>query len=756
MALCLIAPAMCAAQSGGSTQNGRPTVVSERPPKALPPSNVKVPLLDQAPRLSEFAGGEDGMDPVPALAKQMGHIIGFIQTSPVDGKVPSNATEVWIGRTHTAVYFVFLCHDSRPTAIRSHLARRENINTDDTVSVLLDPFQDHRLGTLFSVNPAGVQGDAAWSENSNPDYSYDQVWNSEARITRGGWAALIEIPYLSLRFRPGSPDWGVVFQRSIPRNSEADFWPRIAASISGVLPQEGTLTGMSDAPHAHNFQLNPYALAQNEHSLKTLYPLDPYFSSRKLEGTAGGDAKLVIKDSIVLDATVNPDFSQIESDQPQFTVNQRYPVYFPELRPFFLENASYFSTPIDLLYTRTIVHPEFGLRATGKIGHTNIGLLTIDDRQPGAAYSPGDPLHGQHALFGVGRVSRNFGEGSSVGLIYTDEEFGGSWNRIGGVDFTARFNSHWTARGQAVESSTRGVDRAGERPGYSAGPASYLEFSRNGHAFNMDNTFQDYSTGFVTQPGFIATADIIQDSNSTHYQWFPKHGPLQTYGIESQEQIAFDHQGNRVSDQAQTDVFVALARGIVLAPIGGQSSSTLTPAEYPVLAANRTLTQNFGGIIARGAPLAQFNYNIIGLLGGNVNYNPPNGAKPFLLHQDYLQALISFQPLRPLTLDNTYLLDRDRSAVNNNFVFENQTLRTKINYQFTRAFSARVIVEYDSTLVNPAETSLVSEFTARKNISLETLARQPNTLWTPGECPLCAAGMALDDPAEFRAKLLST
>ena len=127
-------------------------------------------------------------------------------------------------------------------------------------------------------------------------------------------------------------------------------------------------------------QINPYGLAQNEHELLTLNPSDPYFSTRQLEGTAGGEAKVIVKDSIVLDGTVNPDFSDVESDQPQFTVNQRYPVYFPELRPFFLENANYFSTPITLLYTRRMVRPEFGARVTGKVGHTNIGAA--GDRRP--------------------------------------------------------------------------------------------------------------------------------------------------------------------------------------------------------------------------------------------------------------------------------------------------------------------------------------------------------------------------------------
>ena len=699
-------------------QLSKPTAVPDTPPNAQQPSDTRVPLLEQPLRLSDFTAGRDSMVPSAAVAPQLTHIDGFTQSTPNDGRPATEQTEVWLGRTSSALYFVFVCHDTHPQAIRTHLARRENILKDDNVSVLLDPFEDHRRGIYFKVNPNGVQADAAWTENSNgPDYSYDQVWDSDARITRTGWLALISIPYRSLRFRPGSQPWGVVFMRSIPRNSEVDDWPRIAANVSGTLTQEATLYGIEGATGSRNLQFNPYALAQNEHSLNVLDPLAPYFSSRSLEGTVGGDAKAIIKDSIVIDATINPDYSQVESEQPQFTVNQRYPVYFPELRPFFLENANYFATPINLLYTRNIIHPEFGVRATGKIGSTNVGLLAIDDREPGEAYSPGDPLYGKHAIFAVGRASQDFGKGSSLGLIYTDEEFGGSWNRIGGIDFTARFNDRWTAQGQAVESSTLGLNLPGVEATYNAGPATYLEFTRNGHSFNFDNVYADFSTGFASQVGFIQTADNRSNSNYSEYQWYPKHSPLQSYGVESNNKVAFDHQGNRVYHYSSADIFFALARKTILAPLVGQNSDTLTPVEYPVLAQNRNFTQNYLGIVFKGAPLSQLNFNIVYTGGGNVNYNPVENAAPFLMHENFLQALVTVQPSRSLTIDNTYLLDRNRSVADAAMVLENQTLRTKINYQFTRAFSARVIVEYDSVHVDPAETSLLRT----KQVSTEAL-----------------------------------
>ncbi|HEY0307141.1 MAG TPA: carbohydrate binding family 9 domain-containing protein [Acidobacteriaceae bacterium] len=675
-----------------------PTVLPQR-------GEVKVPMLTEAVKLSDFAG----MEPRAELRNQMAEVTGFVQQSPNDGRPATEQTEVWLGQTKSTLYAVFICHDRRPAMIRGHLARRENVLNDDRVSILLDTFHDRRRGILFTVNPAGVQADAAWTEGSTEDYSFDQVWDSEGRVTKDGWMALVAIPFRSLRFRLGEADWGVVLMRYLQRNSEVDYWPQVSANVSGVLTQEGTLHGIASVTGSHNVQINPYVLGQSEKTLVSSDPFNPYFSSRRFEGTAGGEAKAVLWDSVVLDATVNPDFSDVESDQPQFTVNQRYPVYFPELRPFFLENANYFATPITLLYTRNIIRPEYGARVTGKIGNTNVGLLMIDDREPGQEVPKGNPLYGKHAAFAVGRVSQDFGKNYSVGLIYADEEFGEGWNRTGGVDFIARVNERWTVTGQAVESSTSGTEdgaKGGFPAGYSAGPASYLEVNRSGHAFNMDSTYQDFSSGFQTMVGFVQTLNIHNDQTHATYQWYPKHSVIQSFGLETNQNIAFDHQGNRVYHYSSFDPFVKLTRKIVIAPIGGQNSDTVGPQDGYAMAGSRNFTENFGGLVTRGQPYRQMNFDIQAIKGGNVNYNPVDGATPSLMNQEYVEARVTVAPLRQLTIDNTYLLDRDHSVQNGALVYESQTYRTKINYQFTRALSARVIVEYDSTLANELETSL--------------------------------------------------
>jgi hypothetical protein len=673
---------------------------------------VSVPKLDRDVTLNDFAD----MEANDWARGHMARAGDFTQNQPMDGKAPTERTIAWMGRTDTTFFVVFLCFDHRMDLLRGHLARRENIDAEDSVGLLLDPFQDRRRGVLFQVNPAGVQADANWVDNNGTDYSYDQVWNSSARRTQHGWIAMMAIPFRSIRSRATSPQWGVVLSRNLPRNSETDYWPRISQSISGTLSQEGSLLGMQGAS-SHNIQINPYGFAHRIKQLNDDDPLNPFFSNRNLSGTAGGDIKVVVKDSIVLDGTINPDFSQIESDQPQFRVNQRYAVYYPELRPFFLENASYFDTPITVLYTRTVNNPEFGFRATGKIQHTNIGFLTIDDRAPGQFVAPTDPLHGKRAYTTVAHVSQDVGMLSNVGVSYAQRTLAGSSSRMGGADFNWRIDHHWTLQAAAMVSSTHNLDGT-----YQAGPADRLQLTRNGHSFFFSQQYRDFSQGFHADAGFISIPAVRQSNTQLNYQWYPtgkaaKRAGLQTYGIETSNRFAWDRTGQRVFHYNQGDVFFTFARNTVIAPLVGQNSDTVRPQDYSQLARPKNFTENYVGFVFRSQPIPQLSFNLQGQHGATVNYNPVGTAIPTLLQQDTMRAYLTLQPIAPLTIDNTYLLDRDNDARTGEHAYESQTFRTKINYQFTRSFSLRTIVQYDSVARNP----LLSSLERTKQVSTQVL-----------------------------------
>ena len=431
---------------------------------AAPPV-IHIPRIETAPTLADF----EGMHPVPRLAESMLKVTGFIAREPADGAEPTQDTDVYLAYDAHNLYAVFVCWDKEPEKIRARMTRREDIFSDDSAEIMIDTFNDARRGYTFAANPLGIQWDALWTEgsigNGRPhdfggfDDSFDTVWNSEGRLTGQGYLLLISIPFKSLRFPNTDPQqWRIILNRSIPRTNENLFWPRITNRVQGRFNQAATATGLENV-RVRNIQLIPYGLLRGFRDIDQRDPANPFFESRTLQPEVGLDAKFILHDSFVLDATVNPDFSQIESDQPQITVNQRFEVFFPEKRPFFLENSNYFTTPINMVFTRRIAHPEFGLRLTGKSGPWAVGLMATDDRAPGEVLPPTDPHAGERATFTIARVSRDIFEQSNIGATYTDREFARRIQPRRRRGRNLKLTQNWRLQGQAVTSSTRGRNR---------------------------------------------------------------------------------------------------------------------------------------------------------------------------------------------------------------------------------------------------------------------------------------------------------
>ena len=293
------------------------------------------------------------MQPSSAVARSMARVDEFRQERPRDGDPASQRTEAYLGYDHSHLYIVFVCFDSEPDKLRARLSRREDLVRDDRIDVFLDTFNDQLRSYVFTVNPFGVQADGSWVEReSNPyDPSFDTVWDSRGILTPDGYVVWMALPFKSLRFSPKeNQEWGLLLSRTIPRVNEVSFWPYITTRIMGRLNEEGTLLGVSDVSPGRNLQLIPYGFFRSFKALDARDESQPQYVSESADFDGGLDFKTVFRDSLVLDLTANPDFSQVESDLPQVTVNQRFEVFFPERRPFFLENASYFETPINLFF----------------------------------------------------------------------------------------------------------------------------------------------------------------------------------------------------------------------------------------------------------------------------------------------------------------------------------------------------------------------------------------------------------------------
>src|SRR5262249_47684402 len=236
----------------------------------------------------------------------------------------------------------------------------------------------------FFSTPLGIQADGITTEGQGDDFSFDTVWESRGRLTETGYVVSMAIPFKSLRFPPasGPQTWGISLLRGIPVNNEQSFWPGVTRKLSGFATQFADAHGLEGISPGRNLQFIPYGT---------------FTGARFLDGgafhtdalaRAGADARVGARDAVTFDFTVNPDFSQGESDEPQVTVNQRFEVFFPEKRPFFLENAGYFQTPITLFFSRRIGDPQFGGRVTGRAGRWAIGGLPIDRRPPGPPREP--------------------------------------------------------------------------------------------------------------------------------------------------------------------------------------------------------------------------------------------------------------------------------------------------------------------------------------------------------------------------------
>ena len=366
------------------------------------------------------------MKPSSDLVDELTKVSGFIQREPSDGEPSKELTDVYLGYDDDNLYVIFVAFDNEPERVRARMGRRESIDRDDDlVWINLDTFNDERRGMVFQCNPYGIQRDSLFVSGVGEDESWDTLWYSRGERTAQGYVVWVALPFRSLRFsNEDQQTWGLLLERWIPRNNDWSFWPQASSRIEGFFNQTAFMKLENIFP-GRNIQLIPYAASRSFRALDPELPDGPDFVEDFRDISVGLDAKFVTQDSLTLDATANPDFSQVESDEPQVTVNERFEVFFPERRPFFIENAQFFQTPLNLVFTRRIADPLLGTRLTGKVGPWAIGALVAADEAPGKRALPGSPLRGQSSLSGIFRVSRDVFE-----------------QRVGGSDLY-RLESRW-------------------------------------------------------------------------------------------------------------------------------------------------------------------------------------------------------------------------------------------------------------------------------------------------------------------------
>ncbi len=680
---------------------------------------ITIGRVSPPPKLSDFLG----MKPDAAMAGKMLKIDGFIQRTPKDDVAPNQRTDVYLGYDSNYLYVVFVAFDNEPNKVRAHMTVRDHLSGDERLDMFLDTFHDHRHAYVFTVNPFGLQQDGSYEENASPNYdsSFDTVWKSKGQRTKQGFVVWEAIPFKSIRF-PATPKqtWGILFIRWIPRNNGSDTWPRVSTRIQGRLSQEATLKGLDSISRGHNVQFIPYAYARSYRALDTRDPNNPQFTSQSFDPRVGIDGKAVLKDSLVLDGTIKPDFSQVESDQPQVTVNQRFAVYYPEKRPFFLENANFFQTPLDLFFSRNIADPLYGVRLTGKVGHYAIGTLFSDDQSPGEGVAPNDPLAGKNARFKVVRISRDVGKQSTIGMIYTDREFAGTYNRVGGVDGHFKFTPNWTLDWQGVTSAT--TLPGGPR---SAGPAYKFHLQRTGYQFYYDLDYEDLSPGFNTETGFLGENTVDQFVPYTRtiprpalrpdfrglgqfitYRFRPEGKALISWGPTLYVDPVWDHAGNQLDQYYDTGLSFELTGQTYIELYQSGDHELLRPQDFSVLPSNRTYVHQHKGVYVGSQYYQPFTFSATYEWGTDVNFVPPPGQAPVLADLTHGQVLMTIRPLTKLEVDNTYILERLTSREGGASIFNNHIIRSQWNWQFNPRLGLRTIFQYNTVLPNAALTSL--------------------------------------------------
>lgn len=438
----------------------------------------------------------------------------FKTWNPDYGKDMTAGTIVYYAYDRENLYFAFRCADPEPAKIKASVSGRDTINADDWTCINLDTFNDHQSLYALYVNPLGIQGDSRF-EGNQEDYTVDVVWFSEGRIDEDGYSVEIRLPLKSLRYRGREPvEMGVIFERRISRFSENGTFPPLdPAQGPNFLTQTRTLL-FRDIAH---------------YTLLELLPAVTYGRTSALEegalraGRGRGDISLTgkygITSQLILDGTVNPDFSQVESDAGQVDFNQRYALFYDEKRPFFLEGQEKFNFsggsdgPLgEVVHTRTVVDPRAGFKLNGKLGprDTIASIYAMDDLPDGG---PEDFAH-----FTVLRYKRALSGDSYVGGFFTGRFAGSASNVVAGTDGQLRLNPSSTIGFHVLGSGTKAGDGSAARDGHAAG----VQYDYATRDLIIQASAQDLGTDFATEVGYVSRTGLSRLKLGLMPMFYPK------------------------------------------------------------------------------------------------------------------------------------------------------------------------------------------------------------------------------------------
>ncbi|MEP6692554.1 MAG: DUF5916 domain-containing protein [Gemmatimonadaceae bacterium] len=645
-------------------------------------------------------------------------LTGFSTYAPADGTPAEDSTQVLVWYTATAIYFgvrAYEPHGPPATTVRATVAKRDQIDAEDNVQLLIDTFDDHRKAYVFAVTPLGGQADGIRSEGGgsgptvggqgfgantggntidlNPDFAYE----SKGRVTEWGYEVEVRIPFKSLRY-PSAPveNWGLQIIRQVQHSGHQDTWTPATRASASFLRQSGTLAGLTGMRRGLVLEVNPEARTHVTGDSGAAAGAGWRYTNKP---ELGGNVRWGVTSDLTLDGTIKPDFSQVEADATQIASDPRFALFYPEKRPFFVDGIEQFDAPNRLIYTRRIVQPVTAAKLTGKVGGTSIGALLAEDDRLGSASGR------EHPAVGVLRLRRDIGGSSWAGLTYTGRTEPGYYSQLASLDARVVFGTLYYAQLQATSSVTR-------VPGATvSGPQFEGVIDRTGRTFGFHYTLAGIHPNFVAAEGFVPRVDLVKASMANRFTVFgaPK-GLLETWvmRISLDGTWTYDDFFNRravLEEYASYDNSFTLRGGWTLGLTPGWAGVAFDPRKYTALAITRpsaggTDTLPFAvGSRVRAAKLAarvqtpqfrRFAGSVSVLIGNDVDFFETARAR-----RTDITAGLDWRPTARLRVSPSYA--RSVYARPGGGTFSTTDIpRLKIEYQHSRALLARIVGQYDA------------------------------------------------------------
>jgi len=611
----------------------------------------------------------------------------FTQYEPQEGAPPSEKTVAYLGYDRKYLYIAVRCFDSNPRAVRATLTERDQVYSDDVVTIYLDTFNDKKRAFVFQVNPCGVQTDGIYTEIRSRhrgggwqmfDKNWDAFFLSDAKVDNQGYTVELAIPFKSLRFPNSQPQvWGLQISRSIRRKNEEIYWRPRSRNVNGFLIQAGTLEIDGRVEMGKNLEIMPVVTGLKQ-------------TGQKIDPEAGLNLKYGITSDLTADITYNPDFSQVEADMPQIDVNQRYALYYPEKRPFFLEGKDFFDTPLELVYTRTIVNPQWGVKLSGKMGKTTLGFLSAYDEDPtlinigNEEEEEEEEKNPYKSLVSIFRLKRDLYPESHLGFILTNKEMGYSWNsittdynRVAGFDGHFKFLNYYRFSFQVLGS----ISKVGKEK-TSIVPATNFNFSRASRHLNFSLDVNTIPPDFEAASGFFRRKDIKSLNSRFGYTFLPQNKWIISIRPNFQYRRIYNFDNTLTDEEFEISSFI---QGWRQSFIWATVSSSLERYE-----GINFRKKNFRAHLS-SEPFSWLNASISFSLGDGIYYS----EDPYLGYKISRGGWLTLKPLSNLRLFYNFKNEKFFKSRGGEKVYTINIISQRISYQLSRPLSLRLITDYN-------------------------------------------------------------